>query len=209
MVRHCSSLLMLLCGVQTRVIGEPARVGAVLWVANHISWLDIFVLNRVRATCFVAKSDIRHWPVIGWLVAGAGTVFIERSQRHAIKGVSQQMDQRFRRGEAVGLFPESTTSEGLNVRPFHAGLFEAAIAGNVDIQPVALRFYQHGERTVRFAFVGDQSLMGNLWTLLSSRGVSVECEFLDRIPAGQCAAIGRSNCADLAYQAVRQAVEQP
>lgn len=208
MIKHYSRVLLWLCGVKVRVVGKPVIAQPVLWAANHISWLDIFILNHVRATCFVAKSDIRHWPILGWLVAGAGTVFINRNQRHAIRGVIEQMHERFAQGGAVGFFPESTTSDGLSVRPFHTSLFEAAISATLSVQPVALRFYQHNERTVRFAFVGEQSLVANVWTLLSQRGVSVECEFLQPITADECIAMGRTDCAALAYQRVKHAVEQ-
>src|SRR3546814_19058 len=85
-IRSCMNLywsrvLMRLCGVAVRIKGEPKRSGPVLWVANHVSWVDIFVLNSIRPTSFVAKSDIRRWPVLGWLVAGAGTVFIGPEER--------------------------------------------------------------------------------------------------------------------------------
>lgn len=207
MIKHYSVLLVALCGVRARVLGKPILNSPILWAANHVSWLDIFILNRVRATCFVAKSDIRHWPVIGWLVAGSGTVFIERGQRHAIKGVIAQMHQRFEQGGVVGFFPESTTSNGLTVQPFHASLFQAAVSANVSVQPVALRFYQHGERTTRFAFIGEQSLMANLWVLLSSSGASVECDFLEAISVVDCLEKGRGHCADYTHQAIKQAVE--
>lgn len=208
MVKHYSLVLVACCGVKAKVLGQPALDRPILFAANHVSWLDIFILNRVRATCFVAKSDIRHWPVIGWLVAGAGTVFIERGQRQAIKGVIQQMHQRFAQGGAVGFFPESTTSDGLSVRPFHASLFEAALSAELSVQPVALRFYHHGQRTARFAFIGEQSLIANLWVLLSSRDVSVECEFLPCISARECTEMGRAQCAERVHSLVKHAVEQ-
>src|SRR3546814_8318273 len=93
---YWSRVLMRLCGVAVRIKGEPKRSGPVLWVANHVSWVDIFVLNSIRPTSFVAKSDIRRWPVLGWLVAGAGTVFIERGNRNAIRAVTEQMKGSFR-----------------------------------------------------------------------------------------------------------------
>ena len=206
MIQNWSKGLLAICGVKVVVQGSPVLSGSVLWVSNHCSWLDIFVLDKVRATCFVAKSEIRKWPVIGWLVSGAGTVYIDRTHRHAIKGVSEQMNQRFVRSEAVGLFPEGTTSAGDEVKPFHASLFEAAIRVKVDIQPVALRYYQHGERSARFAFTGDQSLMANIWILLGSRGAMVECEFLTVLPAEYCAEVGRAVVATETWQQVHAAV---
>ncbi len=175
--------LMRLCGVRVRRLGDPVTRGAVLWVANHVSWVDIFVLNSVRTTSFVAKSDIRRWPVIGLLVAWAGTLFIDRSHRQAVRNACRQMRDCFDQGDVVGLFPEGTTTEGSDVLPFYAGLFDAAVQAGVPTQPVALRFLKRGRRAPELAFVGEQTLVANLWFLLSAWGVSVECDFLAPIPA--------------------------
>ena len=176
--RYWSRRLMSMCGIRVVEIGAPVLTGPVLWVANHVSWIDIFVVNSVRATAFVAKSEIRHWPLIGWLAAGAGTLFIERGQRHAVHAVGESVQARFRQGVAVGLFPEGTTSVGDIVRPFHASLFEPARAAGVPVQPVALRFLQHGQRSPLAAFVGEETLVANLWRVLGATGLSVEAEFL-------------------------------
>lgn len=179
--RFWSRRLMAFCGIRIVVTGQPLLSGPVLWVANHVSWIDIFVVNAVRATAFVAKSEIRHWPVIGWLAAGAGTIFIERGQRQAVQGISDAVQTRFQQDEAVGLFPEGTTSEGDTVRPFHASLFEPARATGVPIQPVALRFLQHGQRSPLAAFVGEETLATNLWRVLGATGLSVEVDFVSPV----------------------------
>lgn len=203
---HWSRVLMRLCGVALRIRGEPKRDGPVLWVANHVSWVDIFVLNSIRPTAFVAKSDIRRWPVLGWLVAGAGTVFIERGHRHAVRAVGHQMKARFEQGEVVGLFPEGTTSSGYDVAPFHSSLFDAAIRAHVDIQPVALRFTHRGQRSDYLAFVGEQNLMQNLWRLLGTTGVVVELVFLPVMSSAYCEEEGRAKVAAAAHRAIRRAV---
>ena len=176
--RYWSRRLMAICGIRIAVSGQPLLAGPVLWVANHVSWIDIFVVNSVRATAFVAKSEIRNWPLIGWLAAGAGTLFIERGQRHAVHAVSEAVQERFRQGAAVGLFPEGTTTEGDTLRPFHASLFEPPRAAGVAIQPLVLRFLQHGQRSAVAAFVGEETLAANLWRVLGATGLAVELEFL-------------------------------
>lgn len=201
-----SQVLMWLCGVRVRILGEPVLDGAALWVANHVSWVDIFVLNSVRPMSFIAKSDIRRWPLIGWLVAGAGTVFIERGQRQAVRLVGEQMKTRFERGDVVGLFPEGTTSTGFDVMPFHSSLFDAALRAHVDIQPVALRFLHRGRRSDYVAFVGEQNLMQNLWYLLGTTQVVVEAEFLPVIATDICQEMGRSKVSSQAHRAIRDAV---
>ena len=181
--RNWSRCLMAFCGLRVVLKGTPRLRGPVLMVANHVSWIDIFVLNSARATAFVAKSEIRSWPVIGWLVAGAGTLFIERGQRHAVHAMGESMQARFRQGDAVGLFPEGTTTEGMELRPFHASLFEPARAAAVEIQPVALRFLHHGKRSGFAAFVGEETLVMNLWRVLGATGLSVEAVSLPPLPA--------------------------
>ncbi len=170
---------MKVCGVNIVVEGAPILKGAVMWVANHVSWIDIFILNSCRTTSFIAKSEIRNWPVIGWLVASVGTVFIERGQRHAISRVSKSILELFRQEACVGLFPEGTTSDGMDMKSLHTSLFEPSIRDMVPIQPVALVFMQHGKRSGAMAFVGEQTLVNNIWHLLSSRGVMVRVRFLE------------------------------
>jgi len=181
--RRWSRCLMAFCGLRVILKGEPRLTGPVLMVANHVSWIDIFVLNSARATSFVAKSEIRSWPIIGWLVAGAGTLFIERGQRHAVHAMGESMQARFKQGDAVGLFPEGTTTEGFELLPFHASLFEPARSAAVEIQPVALRFLQHGKRSGYAAFVGEESLVANLWRVLGVTGLAVEVVFLPPLAA--------------------------
>lgn len=201
-----SRTLVRLCGVRIDVMGEPHRPGPALWVANHVSWIDIFILAGVRSVFFVAKSEIRSWPVVGWLVAKVGAVFLQRGQRHSIRQVGEEMQRRFRRGEIIGLFAEGTTSTGFDVLPFHASLFDPAMRAGVDIQPVALRFMYRGRRSDFAAFVGEETLVANLWTLLRATGVSVEVEFLPMMSAEQYRERSRNEIARHAEQAIRQAV---
>ena len=206
MNRAWSSMLVRLCGVKVKVIGKHHPQGSALWVANHVSWLDIFILAGIRSVMFIAKSEIRGWPVVGWLVAKVGTVFLQRGQRHSLKKVGDEMQLRFARGEVLGLFAEGTTSTGFDVLPFHSSLFDPAIRAQVDIQPVALRFYHHGQRSDFASFVGDETLVGNLWTLLGATGVSVEVEFLPVLTAQQCQEMGRARVCQQVQQAIAAAV---
>jgi len=199
--RAWSRVLMPACGVRVRVSGEPVRQGPVLWVANHVSWIDIFVVNSVRAAAFVAKAEIRHWPVVGWLALGAGTLFIDRTQRHAVHETGNSIQRCFDAGVAVGLFPEGTTSDGTATRPFHASLFEPARSAGVDIQPIALRFLHHGRRSGYAAFVGEESLVANLWRVLGATGLAVEVVFLPPIPTRAAPGGGAPTRLELAHQA--------
>lgn len=206
MNKNWSLALMKICGVRVRVHGQPMMSGAALWVANHVSWIDIFILSSIRCVAFVAKSEIRQWPVIGWLVAKAGTVFLNRRERQAIKAVSQQMEHRFTRGEVLGLFAEGTTSTGFDVLPFRSSLFEPAIHGQVSVQPVALRFYHRGVRSDYVAFIGEQNLVQNLCVLLSTTGVMVEVDFLPVMSAEQCLEMGRIKVSAHTHELIGKAV---
>lgn len=205
--KYWSKILLALCGVRVTQRGTPILHGGVLWVVNHISWLDIFVLNCVRATAFVAKSEIRHWPLIGWLAAGAGTIFIERASRHAVHKVGLAMQTHFAREQAVGLFPEGTTSSGFDLLPFYANLFEPARKAAVQIQPVALLYFHQGRRSDLAAFVGEQTLLESLWQVLSSSGLSIEIHFLPTLlEAGAENALPRVELSRLARGAIGQVV---
>lgn len=205
--RYWSRGLLWISGIDWSVRGEPIRSGPVLFAMNHVSWLDIFVLNCARPTTFVAKSEIRSWPLIGWLAAGADTIFIERGFRHAVHRVGLAIQTRFARGQAVGLFPEGTTSEGFDLLPFYANLFEPAIQSGVIVQPVALRFFHRGQRSSHAAFVGEQTLISNIWRVFSEGGVMIEMVFLPPCWDGQGPAPARAELARRTRQLIRPVLD--
>lgn len=160
-------------GLRVRLQGSfPAP--PVFAVANHISWLDIPALAAVVPVCFVSKVEIRHWPVLGWLVAKAGTLFIERGGKNAANRVTEQITWYLRRGQSVLVFPEATTSDGRGVRRFHPRLFGAAIHTQVPVQPIAL-CYPHavGVNPV-VPFVDGAPFLAHAWRVLGERSIVVE-----------------------------------
>lgn len=177
-IRNWSKGLLRIVGLRVQVYGH-AHPAPVLWVANHVSWLDIFVLNQVAAGTFIAKHEIRRWPVIGWLVAASGTLFIDRSSRRAAQEMSQAMAARLRLGERLCLFPEGTTSDGMGVLPFRGALLQAAVDAGLPIQPLALAYHHYGYRSAFAAYINDESLVANLWRLLWSGGISVDLHLLE------------------------------
>lgn len=179
--RAWASALLWVCGIRVRTQGQRPVREPQLIVSNHVSWLDIVVINSVLPSSFVAKSEVRRWPVVGWLVAGAGTVFIERSRRHAVRDVVVALQSRFAQGEPVGLFPEGTTSDGAGLLPFYASLLEPALVTGVPVQPVALRYCHHGERSALAAFIGDDTFFANVWRVLGTSGLSIDVLFLPPI----------------------------
>jgi 1-acyl-sn-glycerol-3-phosphate acyltransferase len=138
--RWCGRLLRIL-NVDLRVHGQwPSHAGNVLVVANHISWLDIFVLNAVQPVRFVAKSELARWPVVGRMIRGVGTLFVERSRMRDARRVNGQATAALAGGDVVAVFPEGTTTDGTELLPFKSSLFEPIVEAQGHIQPVAIRF---------------------------------------------------------------------
>lgn len=208
-VKAWSKLLILVLGVKVRIDGAPIQDSAVMLVANHVSWIDIFILNSCRTTAFVAKKEIKDWPIVGRLVAQAGTIFVDRSSRTAMRGVNKELDVRYAKGMCTGLFPEGTTSDGLGVKSFFGGLLDAPLKAQVPIQPVAILLYFKGERSGYPSFIGDETLVHNIWVLLSNFGVSVNVRYLEPLTQlGVASDLNRVEAANLCYELIKAEVER-
>lgn len=164
-VQRWSQRVIAVFGVELRVLGSVPGDGPLLVLSNHVSWLDIVIINAVHPLRFVSKSDVRHWPVIGSLVSASGTLFIERERPRDALRVVHHMAERLREGDLLGVFPEGTTSLGETVLPFHANLLQSAIAVDAPIQPLALAYVDPatGLRSEAPSFVGDDPLPASLW----------------------------------------------
>jgi 1-acyl-sn-glycerol-3-phosphate acyltransferase len=144
----------------------------------------------VHAVCpqarFVSKSDVRGWPVLGWLVGRAGTLFIERENKRDALRVVHQMAQALRQGDTVAVFPEGTTGDGHALLPFHANLLQAAVATGTLLQPLALRYAEPGHVVSPAAmWVGDTTLAQSLWRIVTTPGIAVRVQVLaTQDPAG-------------------------
>jgi 1-acyl-sn-glycerol-3-phosphate acyltransferase len=179
-VQWWSAKLLRMLGIGLAVQGTP-RGGATLLVANHVSWLDVAAIHAVAPRArFVAKADVRHWPLLGWLVAGAGTLFIERESKRDALRVVHQMADALRAGDLVAVFPEGTTGSGRDLLPFHANLLQAAIATATPAQPVVLRFHEPGQPFSPAAeFLGETTLAQSLWRMARAQGLQVTVQLLD------------------------------
>jgi 1-acyl-sn-glycerol-3-phosphate acyltransferase len=156
--------------IELIVEGTPCASGPMLLVANHISWLDILVMHASRYCRFVSKSDVKHWPIIGTLATGAGTLYIERESRRDAMRVVHHMAESLRAGDVVAIFPEGTTGDGIDLLPFHANLLQAAISCDAQVQPVSLKYIdpRTGLRSNAPSFIGDETLLGSMWRTLSA-----------------------------------------
>lgn len=190
-------------GLRIRVSGRPLR-HKILLVANHMSWLDIMALASATGAAFVSKDEVAHWPVIGWMARLNNTVFVARARRGAVRDQAASLRAALQGPQPVVLFPEGTTSGGLEVLPFRASLFEALFPPlpGVFVQPVAI---DYGAAGPDIAWVGDEGAGANAKRLLSRRGtIPATLRFLD--PIDPAAAGDRKTLAERSRAAIVDAL---
>lgn len=175
-----SAGLLRCMGVALQVEGVAPRRGATLLVSNHVSWLDIAALHAVLPQArFVSKADVHRWPLVGSLVAGAGTLFIERGRTRDALRVVHAMAEALAAGHTVAVFPEGTVGPGRPPLPFHANLLQAAIATGSPVQPAVLRYATPGEAFAGAVdFVGNTTLMQSFWRIAAATGLRVHVRLL-------------------------------
>jgi 1-acyl-sn-glycerol-3-phosphate acyltransferase len=167
-------------GLALHIDGVQPRPGASLLVANHISWLDIVALHAAAPQArFVSKADVLAWPLLGWLIRGAGTLFIERERKRDAVRVVHAMAEALRAGDTVAVFPEGTTGAGPELLPFHANLLQAAISTGTPVQAAALRYADPANAFSPAAeFLGETTLLQSLWRVARARGLCVHVTLL-------------------------------
>ncbi|WP_033400482.1 lysophospholipid acyltransferase family protein [Actinokineospora enzanensis] len=180
-------------GVRLVVTGEAAlRAGrnrGALVTANHISWLDTAAINAVRPMRALAKEDIRTWPVLGRVVAAAGTLFVDRERLRTLPGTVAEVAEAMRRGSLVYVCPEGTTWCGQGgMGRFRPALFQAAIDGGVPVRPLALRYRMaDGRETPAPGFLGDETIVDAVRRVARLRGLVLELTVLDELAPGRAA----------------------
>ena len=183
-VRRWSRRLVALCGVKVEQAAGVQALEHAMIVANHVSWLDTFVINALYPCRFVAKAEIRRWPMLGWLAFKGGTIFIARGNRRELRTIFKGMVAALEAGERVALFPEGTTSAPGTLLPFHANLFEAAIDANVMVQPYALRYLDSsGAVHPAIDFSGELSFAQSMLKVLSGPPVLAQVACLAPLDA--------------------------
>jgi 1-acyl-sn-glycerol-3-phosphate acyltransferase len=193
--------LLAILGIALEVRSAPAP--GTLIVANHLSWIDIYVINAVRPSAFVAKREVRQWPVIGWLCARTDTLFIRRQSAKDAQAVNRALRFRLAAGASVALFPEGTSTEGDRVLRFSAALFQSAIDAQVPVQPAAIAYRQHGVRSTAPCYAGETTMWESIRETLSAESLRVSIDWLPPIdPAG----MDRRALADATEAAIRERV---
>ena len=173
--QHWSGMILRTLGIRLRMTGtRPA--GPALLVANHLSWADPFVLIACYPVHFVAKAEIRRWPVFGWLAAMAGTIFIQRDRQRDLSKVAQAFVSHLNDGSAVGMFPESTTSDGSRLLPFKPALFQVAVSAAADCHPVALG-YDH----CAAIWIDNMGFLSSVWHVMAQPCITASVHFCPAI----------------------------
>ena len=208
LVHWWSAKLMRICGVAVHAEGTPPGAGEPAMVAaNHVSWLDIFAISSAHPTRFIAKSEVRDWPLAGWIAERAGTLFIRRDRRRDTARINDMVHEALGRGDCVGLFPEGTTTEGDRILKFHSSLFEPAVANGARVYPAAIR-YQHADGSLcrAIAYVGELSFVQSLALVLRQRHVVARISFAPVIDAAR---LGRREIAAAAQARVATLLNVP
>ena len=166
---ECARRTLAVLHVDVTIRGEAfLERGPVLVVANHVSWLDVHVLNALGCARFVAKAEVGRWPIVGAIAAAFGTLFIVRGSCRDAARVKDAIAAALRRGERVVVFPEGTTTDGTRVGGFYPALLQAAIDAGAPVQPVAIRYVgPDGEPDPAAAFVDDMSFADSLTRILA------------------------------------------
>lgn len=188
--RYWHRVACLLLGLRVRVHGELDHRRPLLLSANHVSWKDILVLSSVADVVFVAKSDVKSWPIFGVLARLQASIFVERGQKRTTGHQVNEIGRRLADGEIVVLFPEGTTSDGNRLLDIKTSLFGAAASaipqsptGVVHVQPLAISYTGiHGMPMGRYyrpiaAWPGDIGLLPHLIGVLREGALDVDVDF--------------------------------
>lgn len=178
--------LLRILNIVLSVHGERPATDArnLVIAANHVSWVDIFVISAAHPARFIAKSEIRDWPIAGWLVDKAGTIFIRRARRSDTAKINEVMHAVLAEGATIGFFPEGTTTGGDRLLKFHTSLFEPAVVNAATLAPVAIRYRaSDGERSNAMAFIGEISFAESVGLIIRQKSTIAEITFAPPIAA--------------------------
>ncbi len=183
-----------LAGLEVRAIGAPPAGPTALFVANHVSYLDIPVFSALIDATYVAKSEVGGWPLFGWIAKLTRAILVKRDGRD-VGAQRAEMQSRLLAGESLILFPEGTSTDGSAVAPFKSSLFGIVQglppdAGLV-LAPVSVAYprYRDGTRLegplrALYCWFGDATLLPHLFRVFGLKGAEVEVRFHQPIALG-------------------------
>ena len=168
-------------GIKVKTFGT-AKDQPALWVSNHISWSDILVIGAHSQVGFLSKKEVQSWPVIGWVVAHGGTLFIDRGTKNAADNAAKEITRHVQHGHSILVFPEGTTGDGEDLRRFHARIFAPVLDNQLLVQPVALKYVDpQGKPSREVKFVDDMGILDRARNVLLAKNIHVELHFLPSV----------------------------
>jgi 1-acyl-sn-glycerol-3-phosphate acyltransferase len=184
--RRWSAALLRILAVRLRAEASEIAPGSLI-VANHISWLDVFVINAICPAAFVAKDEVAQWPGLAWLLARNETLLLRRGSARAARRTGAEIADLLAVGRRVAVFPEGTTTDGSRVLPFHGGLLQAAIDKGAAVYPIALSYHDEaGRRCTAAVYVGDTTLWHSLRAIAVARVIDARVKVLAPVNASAC-----------------------
>jgi len=169
-MQHCARRLLRAFGVESQVTGTIPSRG--LLVCNHLSYVDILVIGAIAPAVFVAKREVKHWPVFGWFATMAGTLYVDRTKRSDAGRLAEEIQAVIDSGALVILFPEGTSSDGSTVLPFKSSLLEPAARQKHPITAGLIGYeLEDGDVSEEVCYWKDMTLVPHLINLLGKRGI--------------------------------------
>ena len=183
-IRQWCKQLLSIFKMRLSVVGEKHLMDAhYLLAANHISWIDIHVINAFKPHYFVAKSEVASWPIFGWMAKQLGTLFIERGKSSSIRNMVQEVAGQLKQ-KAICIFPEGTSTDGQQVAPFKPNLFEAAVVADAPVYCLAIQYFdmRTGQKTTAPAFIDEMGLLDSIWNLICSPPICAQISISEKLP---------------------------
>jgi 1-acyl-sn-glycerol-3-phosphate acyltransferase len=201
-MQHWATQVLSVLDVEVQCCGALPAAGARLVVANHLSWLDILLIQSLLPGVFVAKAEVRRWPLFGRLAQGCSTIFVQRSSGRSARAMVDACAAALAQGHCVVGFPEGTSTDGADLGVFHANIFQAALQSQVPVLPLTLRYLDGvtGQPSQAALYIGETTLLASIGMVLSSSSIRAQVHIGASIPtAGHC----RKSLAALAHQNIR------
>lgn len=200
-ILHCFNFRITISGER-----PITQTQGVLFVANHISWTDIYAINSIIPVRFVAKQEIGKWPVFGYLVRKSGTIFINREVRRDASRVLNITSSALQAQDNLCVFPEGTTTTGVEVLPFKSSLIQSAIDAQANVIPITIHYPLHdGTPNTLAAYYGEVSLAESMQALLNMKQPHVHLHFGAAISSRQHS---RQTLAQLAQSQIAEHLKQ-
>ena len=207
-IQRWAQQLLAILEIEVQSNKQPQADFSGLVVSNHLSWLDILVLQSLMPGCFVAKTEVRQWPVVGYLAQHCATIFVDRSSPRSARSMVDDTAAAIAQGYAVVVFPEGTSSNGQALGDFHANIFESAIRAQASVQLLSLQYLDSssGKAAAAAHFIDDMTLMASLKDVMATSTIQA------RVHIGEC--IGaqghtRKTLAQHAHQTIRTHLFSP